>query len=98
MIIQVFLPINVADNTSFDNLADLSVPTHLTSDRPLISAERFPSQLPQSVKDIFSNPELPYTSSKFQAVYDILENKIPVEEKVIVFVGISYLVSIFWSN
>lgn len=70
---------------SFDDLADLSIRTHLTSDRPLISAERFPSQLPQSVKDIFSHPEVPYTSSKFQAVYDILENKIPVEEKVIIF-------------
>lgn len=70
---------------SFDDLADLSIPTHLTSDRPLISAERFPSQLPQSVKDIFSHPEIPYTSSKFQAVYDILENRIPVEEKVIIF-------------
>ena len=76
------------DNTSFDNLADMSICTDLTSDRPLINTKQFPSQLPHSVSDT-------YTSSKFQVVYDILENRIPVEEKVTIFVSHSSLVPFF---
>ena len=88
---RFYLPINFADNTSFDNVAHLSICTDLTSERLLISTQQFPSQLPQSVNDT-------YTSSKFQAVYDILENRIPVEEKVTIFVSHSSLVPIFWSD
>ena len=82
---RLYLPINFADNTSFDNVAHLSICNDLTSDRLLISTKQFLCQLPQSVKDTC-------TSSKFQAVYDILENRIPVEEKVTIFVSHSSLV------